>query len=71
MRAHLVMTFPQDWLHESAEWDVEKSLTLLADLAGVPPKELSLSNEAALSLADDAVALVRAVVGVGAPRARA
>jgi hypothetical protein len=47
VRAHLVMTFPQDWLHESAEWDVEKSLILLAELAGVPLTELALSNEAA------------------------
>jgi hypothetical protein len=47
VRAHLVMTFPQGWVDGPVEWDVEKSLTLLAELAGVPPKELALSNEAA------------------------
>jgi hypothetical protein len=41
------LTFPQDWLNESVEWDVEKSLTLLVELAGVPLKEIALSNEGA------------------------
>jgi hypothetical protein len=42
VRAHLVMAFPQAWLHESVEWDVDKSLTLLAELAGVPREDLAL-----------------------------
>jgi hypothetical protein len=46
VRAHLVMTFPNDWQNEPTEWNVEKSLILLAELAGVPRDELALSTEA-------------------------
>jgi len=42
VRTHLVMTFPNDWQNEPVEWDVEKSLMLLAELAGVPLNEISL-----------------------------
>jgi hypothetical protein len=41
VRAHLVMTFPREMERGRAEWDVEKCVALLAELAGVSAGDIA------------------------------